>query len=124
VALVVALLAPMVRHPGLVAGVNYQALQTFGRIFGLLFLKRQQISQPAEPGTLRAPYLAVAAVSAVLAYLAKAATVATVDRMALMQPATGLEVAEVAVQQTEGMDLMDICGLHTGAPTNGYFRSI
>jgi len=30
-------------------------------------------------------------------------------------------VEVVAAQQMEGTDLMDICGLHTGAPTNGYF---
>jgi hypothetical protein len=40
------------------------------------------------------------------------------------QPDMALAAAAAAVQQTEGTDLMDICGLLTGALTNGYFRSI
>jgi hypothetical protein len=121
VELVVEPLAALDRQPELMAAVNNPPSQTFGRIFGPRFLKRQQIFQPEELGTPQELSLAEAVGLAVLAFLAKAATEATVVLMGPTQPATVLEVAEVAAQQTEGTDLMDTCGLHTGALTDGNF---
>ena len=89
--------------------------------FGLNFQKLQQHLQQAEPETLRAPSRAEAAGSVALACLAKAATAAMVVPTELTQPAMALGAVGAAVQQTEGTDLMDICGLLTGALTDGNF---
>jgi hypothetical protein len=107
------------RQPELTAVVKHQQSQTFGLIFGLLFLRRLGTFLPAEPETLRAPSHAEAAVSVALACLVKAETEATVEPTALTQPAMALEVVVEVAQQMEGTDLMDICVLLTGALTDG-----
>ena len=56
-----------------------------------------------------------------LACLAKAATAAMAGPTELTQPAMALGVVVEVAQQMEGTGLMDICGLLTGALTDGNF---
>jgi hypothetical protein len=107
--------------PELTAAFKQQQSQTLGLIFGLLLRRHLRSFLPAEPETALAESRAEAAVSVALAFLVKAATAAMVVPTALTQPAMALGVVVEVAQQMEGMDLMDICGLLTGALTDGNF---
>ena len=82
---------------------------------GPLFQKHQRILLASESETPHAE----AVVLEETAYSAKAATAAMVVPTALTQLAMALGVVVEVAQQTEGTDLMAICGLLTGALTDG-----
>jgi hypothetical protein len=93
---------------------------------GLVFQTPAGLHQPqARVGTQALELHMVAAGSAALACLEKAETAVVMQPEQLKteqtQPAMELGVAVAVVMEMEGTDLMDICGLLTGALTDGNF---
>ena len=98
-----------------------QLLRGFDLFCGHNFRKHQEQRQRNPAEITQAHPLAAAVVLAVQVCLAKAATAAMVEPMALTQPAMEPGVVVAVAEQMEGTDLMDICGLLTGALTDGNF---